>query len=52
MYGLTHVGQLREKDDITGRIARNTDAQYPEGMRINHGPLIDKRKNLRHKLQG
>ncbi len=52
MYGLTHVGQLWGKDDITGRIARNTDAQYPEGIRINHGPLIDKCKNLRHKLQG
>jgi hypothetical protein len=29
-------------------MARNTDAQYPEGMRINHGPLIDKCKNLWH----
>ncbi len=52
MYSLTHVGQLWGRDDITGRMDRNTDAWYPEGMAINHGPLIDKCKNLRQKLQG
>jgi hypothetical protein len=30
IYGLTQVGQSWGNDDITGRISRNVDAQYPE----------------------
>jgi hypothetical protein len=51
-YGLTQVGQLWGKDDITGRVSSNVNAQYPEDMRTNHSYLIDKCNNLRHRLKG
>ena len=50
-FGLTYVGQLWGKDDITGRIDGSADVRYPDNMSLNHGGLITKCKNLRHNLR-
>jgi hypothetical protein len=51
-YGLTYVGQLFGKDDLTGRIMTGVDIEYPEDMTANYAGLIMKCKNLRSLLHG
>jgi hypothetical protein len=51
-YGLTHVGQLFGRDDITGRIKTGIDTDYPEDMTRDQAGLIIKCKNLRRTIQG
>jgi hypothetical protein len=51
-YGLTHVGQLFGRDDISGRIKMREDTDYSEDMIRDQAGLIIKCKNSRRTLQG
>ncbi len=50
-YGLTHVGQLYGRDDMTGRIRTDLDADFTGAMMDRYAGLVTKCKSLRRRLQ-
>jgi hypothetical protein len=51
-FGLTHVGRLFGRDDMTGLTRTELDAEYPIEMTDRYAGLVTKCKNLRRRLQG
>jgi hypothetical protein len=51
-FGLTHVGRLFGRDDMTGLTRTELDAEYPIEMIDRYAGLVTKCKNLRRRLQG
>ncbi len=50
-FGLTHVGRLFGRDDMTGLTRTELDVDYTAEMTDRYAGLVTKCKNLRRRLQ-